>query len=355
MQVRRQQRQPMPPLVEPQAAELQVAVVTGARPVHFAAERALVVLGQHRPLGFVALVQERQPEGQRRVAEDLDVLGPADDGSRRHQQAEVPRGEALARQFGQRHHRPQPRALPLAGQRRHARRDDGHLLLGRQVVERGDDVPAVDLRLVEPLGSVVQAVQVAQAHRVGGGEEAEARMRRQHPVLVQQREAPVALEQALDDEHHLRPAGVVLVEDQRHRPLQRPGQDALLELGHLLPLAQRDHVLAHQVEPAQVAVEVDADAGPVQARRHLLDMRGLAAAVQALQHDAPVAREAGQQRQRRVGLEAVHRIDLGHVIVPLREGRHLQIAVDAEGLAHANPARRQCQSWFRHGRILPDL
>ena len=174
---------------------------------------------------------------------------------------------------------------------------------------------------------------------------------REHAVLVEQRELAVALEDALDDEHHVGPAGVVFVEDQRHRPLQRPGHDAFLELGDLLAVAQHHGVLADQVEPADVAVEVDAHAGPVQARRHLLDVRGLAGAVQALHHDAPVAHEAGQDGQRDVGVEAVDRVDLGHVLVALAEGRHLQVGVDAEDLAHARAAGRVAE-WSVSARVI---
>ena len=143
------------------------------------------------------------------------------------------------------------------------------------------------------------------------------RVRREHAVLVHQGELAVALEHALDDEHHVGAAGVVFVEDQRHRPLQRPGHDAFLELGDLQAVAHDHDVLADQVEPADVAVEVDAHTRPVQPRRDLLDVRGLAGAVQALQHDAAVAREAGQDRQRDIGVEAVGAVDLGHVLVAL--------------------------------------
>ena len=51
----------------------------------------------------------------------------------------------------------------------------------------------------------------------------------------------------LDDEHHVRPARVVFVEDDGDgvaAALQ--GQDALVELGHLLAVAQLDRILADQ-------------------------------------------------------------------------------------------------------------
>ena len=87
-----------------------------------------------------------------------------------------------------------------------------------------------------------------------------ARVRPDHPVLVEQGQLALDLQHALDHEHHVRPAGVIFVEHQRHRVLQRPGQDALAEFGDLLAVAQHDRVLADQVDAADVAVEVDADA-----------------------------------------------------------------------------------------------
>ena len=192
--------------------------------------------------------------------------------------------------------------------------------------------------MVQALRAVVQPRQVAQPHGVGCGEQAERAVRMDHAVLVHQRELAVALEDALDHEHHVGAAGVVLVEDQRHRALQRPRHDAFLELGDLLAVAQHDRILAHQVEPADVAVEVDAHAGPVQPRRHLLDVARLAGAVQALDHHAPVALEAGQQRERHVGVEAVSGVDLGHMVLALGERVHLQLGGYAEHLAHRDQA-----------------
>ena len=80
--------------------------------------------------------------------------------------------------------------------------------------------------------------------------------------------------------------------------LQRPGQDAVAELGDLLAVLDDDRVLADQVDAADVAVEIDAHAGPVEARRDLLDMGRLAGAVIAGDHDAAVVGEAGQDRER---------------------------------------------------------
>ena len=63
---------------------------------------------------------------------------------------------------------------------------------------------------------------------------AEERVRTNDAVLVQQRELALRFQHPLDDEHHIRTTGVVLIEDQRDRMLQGPGQQTLAELGDLL-------------------------------------------------------------------------------------------------------------------------
>jgi len=59
-------------------------------------------------------------------------------------------------------------------------------------------------------------------------------MRPDHSVLIQQRQFALDFQHALDDEHHVRAAGVVLVEHQSAGVLQSPWQDALTEFGDLL-------------------------------------------------------------------------------------------------------------------------
>ena len=48
------------------------------------AEHALVILRDQHPLGLVALVEEREAEGESRVLEDRGVLRPGDDRARAH-------------------------------------------------------------------------------------------------------------------------------------------------------------------------------------------------------------------------------------------------------------------------------
>ena len=90
--------------------------------------------------------------------------------------------------------------------------DDVDFLVVRQVVERRHDRPAVHLGLVDLLRAVIEARRIAEADGVGGGEQAEGRMRADDPALVEQRQAAGRFQDALDDEHHVGAAGIVFVE-----------------------------------------------------------------------------------------------------------------------------------------------
>src|SRR5215471_6070800 len=118
--------------------------------------------------------------------------------------------------------------------------------------------------------------------------------------------------------------------------LQRPGQKPLAVFGHLLAVAQNDGVLADEIDAADVAVEVDADAGPVEPRRHLLDMRRLAGAVIALDEDAAVVGKSGEDGEGGVVVEAIGFVDVRYMIAGAAEGRHLHVAVEPEGLTHGD-------------------
>ena len=177
-------------------------------------------------------------------------------------------------------------------------------------------------------------------------------MRADDAPLVEQRQPARHFEHALDDEHHVRAAGVVLVEAERDVVLQRPGQHAVAELGHLLAVLQHDRVLADEVDARDVAVEVDAHAGPVEPRRHLLDMGRLAGAVIAGDHDAAVEGEAGENGERRLAVEQIVRIEIRHVLVGLRIGRRLHVRIDAEDLAHGNAGVGKTGGGFGRGRRL---
>src|SRR5207249_2535154 len=107
-------------------------------------------------------------------------------------------------------------------------------------------------------------------------------------------------------------------EAERDIVLVGPRQDAVAEFGDLLAVLDDDRVLADQVDTADMAVEVDAYAGPVEPRRNLLDVGRLAGAVVTRDDDAAVARKARQDRERGRPVEAVILIDIGHMIVRLR-------------------------------------
>ena len=105
-------------------------------------------------------------------------------------------------------------------------------------------------------------------------------------VLVEQRQPAGGFEHALDHEHHVGAAGVIFVEAERDIVLQGPRQDAVAEFGDLQAVPDHDRVLADEVDAADVAVEVDAHARPVEPRRDLLDMGRFAGAVIARDDDA---------------------------------------------------------------------
>src|SRR3546814_8559872 len=62
---------------------------------------------------------------------------------------------------------------------------------------------------------VIEARGVAEADRIGRREQPEGGVWTDNPVLVEQGQLALDLEHALDHEHDVRPAGVVLVEDER--------------------------------------------------------------------------------------------------------------------------------------------
>ena len=72
-----------------------------------------------------------------------------------------------------------------------------------------------------------------------------------------------------------------------------------------------------EVDAADVAVQIDAHAGPIETRRHLLDMGRLAGAVVAGHDHAPVLGEAGQDGKRGRVVEPVIGIDVRNVLVRL--------------------------------------
>ena len=161
-------------------------------------------------------------------------------------------------------------------------------------------------------------------------------MRTDHAVLVEQRQLALQLQHALDHEHHVRSAGVIFVEAEADRMLDRPGQNAFAEFGHLLAVLQHDRILADEIDAADMQVQVDAHARPVQPRGDLFDMRRFAGAVIALDHHAPVVGEAREDGERRLAVEHIGGVDVGHVLVRARERGHRHGHVEPERVAHVN-------------------
>jgi len=81
-----------------------------------------------------------------------------------------------------------------------------------------------------------------------------------------------------------------------------------------------------------MAVEVDADARPVEAGRNLLDMGRLAGAVIAGDHHAAVLGEPGEDRERSGAVEAIVAVDFRHVRIDFGIGGNFQVAIDPEHL-----------------------
>ena len=116
--------------------------------------------------------------------------------------------------------------------------------------------------------------------------------------------------------------------------LQRPRQQPLAELGHLLTFAQYDGVAADKVDAADVRVEVDADHRPVEPGGNLLDVGRLARAVIALDHHPAVLGEAGADGERRARVEHVGGVEVGHALVGFAKSRDLHVRIDAEQVAY---------------------
>src|SRR5262249_58889399 len=112
-----------------------------------------------------------------------------------------------------------------------------------------------------------EARGIAEPDRVRGGEQTEGRMRPDDTALVEQGQPPGGFQHPLNDKHYVGTAGIVFVETQGDIVLVSPRQNAVAELGHLHAVADDDGILADQVDTADVAVEVDAHARPVEAGR----------------------------------------------------------------------------------------
>ena len=133
--------------------------------------------------------------------------------------------------------------------------------------------------------------------------------------LIEQGQAARNLQHPLDDEHHIGTARIIFVEAQGDIVLDRPRQHAVAEFRDLLAVLEHDRVLADEIDAGDMAVEVDAHARPVKTRGDLLDMGRLAGAVITGDHHPAVEGEARQDRESRVPVEQIVRIEIGNVFV----------------------------------------
>src|SRR5690606_32158372 len=122
------------------------------------------------------------------------------------------------------------------------------------IVERADNRPPVHLALVDLLCAVIEAGRVAQSDRVRRREQAKRRMRSDHPRLVEKGQLSGDLQDALDNEHHVGPACVILVKNESRVRLESPGLDALFELRYLLSIAQDNGITSKEIYLSHVAV-----------------------------------------------------------------------------------------------------
>ena len=309
------------------------------------AKDPLIIFGDQHPFRLVALVEEGEAEGEADILENRRILRPADHGSRAHHRGNVAVDETLTRQIRDLDHVVD---RVVAGVR-HFRQDHLRFGRGRQIVERDDDVPAVHLALVDLLGAVIEAAGVAEADRVGGREQAEIGVGPDHPVLVEKGQLAFRFQDPLDHEHHVGATGVIFVEHQSGWCLQSPGQKAFAKFGDLLAVLQDNGIASDQIDPADMGVEIDPDAGPVEAGGDLLDMGRFPGAVIALYHHPAVEGKAGENGGRGFRIEDIGGIEVGDAFVLHAEGRDLHIEIDTEYFARIDDLVRGIHDGFAAG------
>src|SRR5258705_11743694 len=94
-----------------------------------------------------------------------------------------------------------------------------------------------------------------------------------------------------------------------------PWQDAVAEFGDLQAVPDDDGVLADQVDTADVTVEIDPHARPVEARRHLFDVGRFSGSVVAGDDDTTIVGEPGKNGERPRLVEPAVPIDIRRVVI----------------------------------------
>ncbi len=119
---------------------------------------------------------------------------------------------------------------------------------------------------------MIQARRIAKANRIGGRKEAEMRVRRDNLIAVKKGELAINFKNTLDNKHHIRAASIIFIKDKRDAILQSPRQKTFFKFCHLLAITQDNRILAYQINTADMAIKVDAQCRPIQARCDLFDM-----------------------------------------------------------------------------------
>ena len=118
----------------------------------------------------------------------------------------------------------------------------------------------------------VKAGRITQTYRIGGGKKSKGGMRMDHFVLIQKCQLAFDFQDPLNDEHHVRAASVIFVKDKSAGMLESPRKQAFTVFGDLLSVFNDDRIFSDEIDPADVAIEIDPDAGPIEPCRHLLDV-----------------------------------------------------------------------------------
>ena len=126
--------------------------------------------------------------------------------------------------------------------------------------------------------------------------------------------------------------------------LDRPGKNALAKFGDLFTVFENNRVLTDQINTTDMAIEVNSYQRPIKMRRNLLDMSRLPCTVIALNHQFPAMGEGSQDRDSRIMIKAIRRIDLRHIFCAFFEGRHHHIGIKAKDILNRNLGIRQVHS-----------
>ena len=149
-----------------------------------------------------------------------------------------------------------------------------------------------------------------------------------YAVLIEQGEAALCFEHALNHEHHIRTARIIFIKDKGNRMLQRPREQPFTELSNLLAIFQDNRVFPDEVDTADMAIEVNPHHGPVEPCGDLFDMGGLTGSVITLHHDAAVMCEACANGLGGFIIKEIGLINRRYILGCFAKGRNLHIEID---------------------------